>query len=98
MPTPKQNYSVLQMINKLVNEGYKGQYYDEDRASAAALDMLSRGTLPIVEPPKITKEQRSQRETIKNENRQISRANREFQQRRKKFLEKKRRALRKGAK
>ena len=98
MPTPKENYSILQMIDKLVNEGYKGQYYDETRASAAAFDMLSRGTLPIVEPPKMTTEQRDQREAIREENREVARANREFQQRRQRFLKRKRRTLQKNKK
>ena len=55
----KENYAVTQYIKKLSQEGY-----DYDRAIAASLDMLRRGTLPMVSPPKLSTGQKQQQKQM----------------------------------
>ena len=67
----KENYSVSQFIKQLELEGY-----DNDRAVAASLDMLRRGTLPLVSPPTMTTEQKKQQKKIESPRRQAVAKNR----------------------
>ena len=67
----RENYSVSQYIQRLELEGY-----DNDRAVAASLDMLRRGTLPLVSPPKMTTEQKRQQKTIETPRRKAVAKNR----------------------
>ena len=67
----KENYSVSQFIKQLELEGY-----DNDRAVAASLDMLRRGTLPLVSPPSMTKDQKKQQKKIESPRRQVVAKNR----------------------
>ena len=67
----KENYSVSQYIQRLELEGY-----DNDRAVAASLDMLRRGTLPLVSPPKMTTEQKRQQKNIETPRRKAVAKNR----------------------
>tara|TARA_Y100001973_G_scaffold88211_1_gene133081 strand:- start:119 stop:403 length:285 start_codon:yes stop_codon:yes gene_type:complete len=66
-----ENYSVSQFIKRLELEGY-----DNDRAVAASLDMLRRGTLPMVSPPVLSTGQKQQQKKIESPRRQVVAKNR----------------------
>lgn len=70
MATKRQieNHSVTTYARYLEQQGYTS-----DRAIAASLDMLRRGTLPIVQPPDVSTEQIQQMKTMGKNRRDVLR-------------------------
>ena len=66
-----ENHSVSVFAQYLEQNGYSS-----DRAVAASLDMLRRGTLPIVQPPKVSPQQKDQIKSINKSRRDVLERNR----------------------
>ena len=64
----KENYSVTKYAERLEMEGYSS-----DRAIAASLDMLRRGTLPLLAPPMVSPQQKEQQKKINQPRREVVR-------------------------